>query len=257
MQRLWTLVVPKATTSYENPLIPHARMRALYRALVELRLLRDHLPKGERVPKGLEACWAATALDLREGDLTSDAGADALPGYLRDIATRTGSGAPRAGALESLTAATSKPFAGSATDRLLCAIGAAMALKSADNKAVAVAYARQGELDAADWKRILRVAAVGDLPLVVVAAAADELPVSSRMVPVIPVDAADAVAIYRVTQESLVRARAEGGVVVIECVKTGLDPVKVLAGQLHAKGIATPAWTAAVETRMRALLSAE
>lgn len=240
-------------TSYENPLIPHARMRALYRALVELRSLRQRLPNGERTPKGLEACWAATALDLREGDLTSDRGADALPGYLRGIAARAG--APRKSVVDALLAARSTTFAGTPAERLFCAAGAAMALKAAGEKAVAVAYARQGELAASDWKRVLRVAAVGELPLLIVAAGASEVPVSGRAVPVIPVDAGDAVAIYRVTQESLVRARAEGGVVVMECVRTGLDPIKVLAGQLQAKGIATPGWMAAVETRMRAMLS--
>ena len=241
--------------SYENPLIPHARMRALYRALIEVRLLRETLPKSERVPRGLEACWAATALDLREGDLTSDSGADALPAYLRGIAARAGSGAPRSAAIAALQKSESKPFAGTPAERLFCAAGATMALKAAEDKAVVVAYVRQGDLDAADWKRVLRVAAAGDLPLVIVTAAADNVPVSSRAVPVIPVDASDAVAIYRVTQESLVRARAEGGVVVIECVKTGLDCVKVLAGQLHSKGIATPTWTSAVETRMSAMIA--
>ena len=238
----------KAET-YENPLIPHARMRALYRAVVETRQLGSQL----RIPKGLEACWAATALDLRDGDLTSDKQAHALPAYLKAIAARTGPGVPRKAEIRKLLAAKDVPFAGTPADRVLCAVGAAMALKAQDDS-VAIAYVRKGELNAADWKRLLRIAAVGDLPLVIVAAGAEDVPNSARAVPVIPVDAADAVAIYRVTQESLVRARAEGGVVVIECVRTGLDPVELLARQLYAKGVATPAWTAAVETRLRALL---
>ena len=244
----------KATT-YENPLIPHARMRALYRAVVEARSLSKHLPAGQRVPRGLEACWAATALDLRDGDLTSDRGADALPGYLRAIATRSGSGAPRKAAIDKLLGAKAAAFKGTSAERLFCAVGAAMALKAAQNGAVAMAYVRPGELAGTEWKRLLHVAATGDLPLVIVAAGAADVPLSSRSAPVIPVDAADAVAIYRVAQECLVRARAEGGVAVIECVPTGLDPAELLAAQLRSKGIATPAWSAAVVSRFGELLS--
>ena len=241
--------------SYENPLIPHARMRALYRGLVELRLLSERLARAERIPRGLEACWVATALDLHEGDLTSDRCGHALPGYLRSLAARTGPGGPKKTEVRSVLQSEAKPFAGSVAERLFCAVGAAMALQAAKQKGAAVAYVRDGELAAADWKRVLRVAAEGSLPLVIVAAGAGDVPLSSRAVPVIPVDAADAVAIYRVAQESLLRARAEGGVAVIECVRTGLDPVAVMAGQLRAKGIATPAWMAGVESRMRAVLA--
>ncbi len=241
--------------SFENPLIPHARMRALYRGLIELRVLGERLPRAERVPAGLEACWVATALDLHDGDLTSDLAANALPGFIRRIAARTGTGVVKKAEARALLEAALKPFSGNAVERLLCAIGAAMAVKAAANKGVAVAYLRDRELAAADWKRVLRVASDGDLPLVIVAAGAAEVPLASRAVPVIPVDAADAVAIYRVAQESLLRARAEGGVAVIECVRTGADPVALLARQLTARGIATPAWIAGVETRTRAVLA--
>ena len=241
------------TASFENPLIPHVRMRALYRGLVELRLFNERLPRTERIPAGLEACWAATALDLLEGDVTTDRAGNALPGFLRGIAARTG--AAKKPELQSILTAPVKPFAGTAAERLFCAAGAAMALKAAGNKNTALAYVRDRELAPADWKRVLRVAQNGDLPLVIVTAGAGGVPLSSRAVPVIPVDAADAVAIYRVAQESLLRARAEGGVVVIECVRTRLDPVTLMANQLTAKGIATTVWMAGVESRMRAVLA--
>lgn len=230
-------------------------MRELYRALVETRALGERLPRTGQVPRGLEACWAATALDLHEGDLTSDRAAGSLPGYLRAIVARKASGLPGRMAVQALLSAPGESFAGTAVDRLLCATGAAMALKAEGERSVSLAYVRPGELSAADWKRVLRVAAVGELPLVIVAAGCGDLPPSTSKVPVIPVDAADAVAIYRVAQESLLRARAEGGVVVIECVRTRLDPVVVLGGQLSAKGIATTAWMAGAESRMRTLLA--
>lgn len=241
--------------THENPLIPHARMRALYRGLVELRTLGERLPRTDRVPKGLEACWAGTAIDLHETDLTSDRAAQATPAFLRGIAVRTGTGAPKRAELQALLADRTKPFAGTPSDRLFCSIGVATALKASASEAIALAYVRDRELTAADWKRVLRVAAEGDLPLVIVTTGATETPASSRTTPVIPVDASDAVAIYRVAQETLLRARAEGGTAVIECVRTGADPVAVLAGQLLTKRIASSAWLAGVEARTRAALA--
>ncbi len=230
-------------------------MRALYRALVEVRVLGERLPRKERVPLGWEACWAATALDLRAGDLTSDVASAMLPDYVRRIAARPGTGSPRKAEVLAALSASAKPFAGSAGERLFCAVGAAMALKAAEQQQAALAYVREGELGAADWKRVLQVAGGGNLPLVIVAAGAVEVPPWIRGVPVIPVDASDAVAIYRVAQESLLRARAEGGVAVIECVRTGDDPVEVMAKQLSTKGIATPAWRMGVETKIRSVLA--
>ena len=70
--------------AFESPLISHARMRGLYRALVESRVLGR---KGGW-PKHFEACWVATALDLRDGDLTSDAQAAWLTNYVRALGAR-------------------------------------------------------------------------------------------------------------------------------------------------------------------------
>jgi TPP-dependent pyruvate/acetoin dehydrogenase alpha subunit len=73
--------------------------------------------------------------------------------------------------------------------------------------------------------------------------------------PVIPVDAGDAVALYRVTQETLVRARADGGVAVIQCVDCATDPIRLLAAQLVKKRICTQRWVTAVEPAFRATLA--
>ncbi len=150
-------------------------------------------------------------------------------------------------------------FAGSAGERLLCAVGQAMALRAQAEKRVVVAYVAQGEMTAAEWKRVF-AAAAGDLPLVIVCLpgagkAVDLERVAGVEVPVIPVDAGDVVALYRVAQESIGRARAEGGVVVIECVAMGVDPVKLMAGQLVKKGICTEAWVARVESSVKAMVA--
>jgi TPP-dependent pyruvate/acetoin dehydrogenase alpha subunit len=70
-------------------------------------------------------------------------------------------------------------------------------------------------------------------------------------VPHLPVDAGDALAIYRVMQESVGRARGDSRGVVIECIACGVDPVAMMGGQLVKKGICTERWVAAVEADFR------
>jgi TPP-dependent pyruvate/acetoin dehydrogenase alpha subunit len=261
--------------AFESPLIGHARMRAMYRALVEVRALAERQKtRAKKSPlRGVEACWVGTAIDLKEGDLTSDTGGfleSALLGHVRAVGRRAGGKA--AGAteikrvLERLEDSPGEPFPGSACDRLLCAAGAAMALKAASAQAVALAYARLDELSGAEWKRVLTVMGQEGLPLVMMvlpgeskvdleAMTVKAAGSTERAVPVIPVDAGDAVAIYRVTQETMVRARAGGGAALILGVPCRTDAVKLLGTQLVRKQICTERWVAAVETHLKALLA--
>ena len=235
---------------YENPLIPHARMRGLYRALVETRLLGK---RGMGWPRDLEACWAATALDLREDDLTSDSEAAWLTTHVRAVGRRKDARAATISDLKNAKAnRESLPsFKGATPDRLLTAVGQAMALKAAGD-GVVLAFAAAGAMRNSDWHRLLAAAEGQNLPLVVVAIpGAKEVQLPHLKVPVIPVDAGDPVALYRVAQESILRARTDGGLAVIQCVRCGVDPVQLLATQLRHKGICTERWLAAVEAAFR------
>jgi TPP-dependent pyruvate/acetoin dehydrogenase alpha subunit len=250
--------------AFESPLISHVRMRAMYRALVETRLLAQRAGRGSGLAKGMEACWVGTAIDLREGDLVSVPGNAWLPDYVRAVGTREKArAASRAEAVKAVHALADRVTSrASGLERLLVASGMARAVKAAGNSGAVAAYVGAAELSAAEWKRALTVAMDGDLPLMIVATpakgAADISDVVKRMgvktIPVIPVDAGDAVAIYRVTQETLVRARADGGVAVIECVDCRTDPVRLLGAQLVKKKICTERWVTAVEPVFRATL---
>ena len=255
-----------ASKSYENPLLGHARMRAMFRALVETRALSEKAGTKRGLPRKLEACWVGTAIDLRTADVASGLRAGAYGAFITADAARK---ADRAAtkvefrrAAEQMAAA--RPFPGTAVDTVCCAVGQAMALRAAEGKHLVVVYAETEGLTAAEWKRVLAVAGEGALPLVVVAvptvrtAATVDLSglakkVAGAKIPVIPVDAGDAVALYRVMQETCVRARADGGVAVIECVRFGTDPVRLLSDQLRKKGICTEGWIGKVEEGARAL----
>jgi hypothetical protein len=121
-------------------------------------------------------------------------------------------------------------------------------------------------LNAGEWKRLLTLMGEESPPLVVMV-----LPGESKVdlealapkaagsvnaaVPVIPVDVGDAVAIYRVAQETMVRARAGVGAALILGVTCGTDAVKLLGTQLVRKGICTERWVGGVETHLKVLLA--
>jgi len=256
--------------AFESPLISHARMRAMFRALVETRLLSARAAKTRNAahlfPRGLEACWVGPVMDLKPGDLTSLPRATWLADHIRAIGARPTANAAslaevRRALKEFITEKERRsdiaPF-----DRMLCSVGMAQALKAIAAQGVVTTYIGAADLTAAEWKHFLSVAAEGALSLIVVVTpapkAVDVSAVVKRMgrstIPVVPVDAADAVALYRVAQETLVRARADGGVAVIECIDCGSDPVAILGAQLVKKKICTERWVAAVEPAFRATL---
>jgi TPP-dependent pyruvate/acetoin dehydrogenase alpha subunit len=84
-------------------------------------------------------------------------------------------------------------------------------------------------------------------------------------VPGIPVDAADAVALYRVAQESLGRTRAGDGPVLIECLeyrtegkgkRAPVDPLVSMKEFLSTRQVGTEAWLKAAGDRVRRDLAA-
>ena len=257
--------------AFESPLIGHARMRAMFRALVETRILSERAARTRNaihlLPKGLEASWVGPVIDLKPGDLTSLPRASWLANYIRAIGVREAAKGASLGevrmALKTFEAEKSISTRMMPFDRLVCATGMAIALKRLGAQGVVAAYVGASDLTPAEWRHFLSVAREGDLPLIVVATpaanAVDISGVVKRMginaIPIVPVDAADAVALYRVAQETLVRARADGGVAIIECIDCGSDPIAILGAQLMKKKICTERWVEGVEPAFRATLA--
>jgi len=208
---------------------------------------------------GLEACLGSTSVDLAPGDLVSDALAGPVVEFLRgaklDAVLRRGEAK---GARKRDGAGRSEADCGSAArlpgvlgfqKRMLAAIGAAGALKAqaagariqaraqgaaATQSGGVVVYVRAGEAPKALWRSALTFVAEQQLPIVFVVLPAVQTPggraparskdgmntlAVSCGVPGIAVDADDAVAIYRVAQESIGRVRIGGGAVLMECVR--------------------------------------
>lgn len=265
---------PALEAPWENPLIPNKRLREIYTAIAELRLLEEHL--AQRKPRqrsasqtsltfGEEACRASTALSLIPGDMTSDPGSGAATRFLR--------GARLADVVAQQATPSELPHALDPERRLLLAIGAALALASKKKGLLVAAYLHSEELTLPEWKPIFRLAAGHSAPLIFVALPPTGVATkpgklsevsTAAGVPGITVDAADAVALYRVVQESMLRARAGGGPVLMECIPFQIpgentaptDPVLNMQASLIHRKLADEAWFQAVEARFTARLAA-
>jgi TPP-dependent pyruvate/acetoin dehydrogenase alpha subunit len=273
------------TGLYENPLVPNAKLRQMYGAMAEARVLDEHIarlqgrakkPKGRGADstRGQEACRVSTAIDLGPGDLVSDSHA----GFVMELlaGAKVGSLLKHVADLYSPKKAKGKakgakpvhlsgrllPWIDDAGERLRMAMGAALSFKTLGRPNVVLAYVRHGEMTKGGWRQVLELAGKLELPVIFVV-----LPVvkgkqrngatnlsgkTARWgVPGIPVDAADAVALYRVAQESMGRTRAGDGPVLIECIeyrakgKSGslpVDPLAQMKANLLNRKLGTEAW---------------
>ena len=150
-------------------------------------------------------------------------------------------------------------------------MGATLGLKLKQRHLLTVAYVDRGELSLPEWKPILRFAGAHALPTIFVvqgaaagnrtAARPGQLSLASSAcgVPGIPVDAADPVALYRVAQESMLRARAGGGPVLMECIpfqiagkkSAAADPIATMKQFLLQRKIVSEAWCGEVAARFQ------
>jgi TPP-dependent pyruvate/acetoin dehydrogenase alpha subunit len=285
----------------ENPLVPNKKLRQMYAAMVEARVLDEHvagLPRRGRTGKdvkgprkkgrsrldsirGEEACRVSTAIDLGQGDLVSDSqvgvvmellSGETVDSLLRRVAALH-SGKKAAKTKRADASWRLLPRIESAGERLRMAMGAAAAFKTQRQANVVVAYVRQGEIGKGEWRRLLGLASTLELPIIFVILPGGgrdgELGLSAKSaqsgVPGIPVDAGDAVALYRVAQESLGRTRGGDGPVLIECVvhrtkdklaDAALDPLVQMEDFLLLRKVCTKAWLESSGDRIRRRIAA-
>ena len=247
-----------AGEKFENPLLSNARLREMFTVMLEVRALARQRSLGRGFERGMEACWVGSGIGLRDEDRGGDFASAGKIGPALDVvlglklraALRGGNVPARLGGSELKTG-----------ERVWFALGAAA--KMAERKSVGMIYVGNSELSPAEWKRALHETQRMQLPVVFVTipAKGDEAGTAALAdkcgVPGIPVDAADAVAMYRVAQESVGRAQAGGGPALIEAVRfpASTDPVLLLRRQLIAKRVATERWADALEQKVRSRLA--
>ena len=258
------------TEPQENPLVPNKKLRQMYTAMVESRILDEHIAKSQAKAKtrlesmrGQEACRVSTAIELASGDLVSNS----QPGIVMDhiLGANTNFLSKRLSSLLApkktvdLTGPKQLPWIEAGNDRLFLAAGTALAFKSSKQTSLVVVYVSRHQARGGSWRRLLTLTAQLELPIIFVVlpgeAAGRRAESVSRVsakarscgLPGIPVDASDAVALYRVTQESMGRIRIGGGAVVIDCVTYPIhgkrpDPLKQMKSFLLEKKVSTATW---------------
>lgn len=267
-----------AGAAWENPLIPNARLRQIYLAMTRARVLALALPAGRvKGARGLEACLVSAAVDLGPGDLVSDGLGGGVVEYLRGAALgevlRPGAAKKKRGPLANCGGAERLATAPGIAERMWAAVGAAAALKAAAARAkieakakdvtaeqagVVVVFVLPEQVPAGLWRKALTFAHEQELPALFVVLPGKRGKALGRVsalalrcgVPGIPVDADDAVAIYRVAQESIGHARIGGGAAVIECVPfvvsgaagKAADAIAGLEAYLVERKVATRSW---------------
>ncbi|MGA8940884.1 MAG: thiamine pyrophosphate-dependent enzyme [Acidobacteriaceae bacterium] len=206
----------------ENPLLPHSKLRELHALMLRTRTLeRKQKPGASR-----EALLAATSIQLLPGDLLSADTGDLTAGQL----------AP--GARKPRTDGGVIPTAGFEARMPLCA-AAARGLQAAGSEGLVLALARAGSVEPG-WVAALEWANASHLPLILAVADATGGKPSRKykgresaldyqslsrtakrlQMPVLTVDGEDVVAVYRVMQECVLRARMGGGPAVVWAVMT-------------------------------------
>jgi acetoin:2,6-dichlorophenolindophenol oxidoreductase subunit alpha len=267
------------TELHENPLVPNKKLRQMYLAMAEARALDDHIAKLQRTVKGRnrldstrgqEALRVSTAIDLEPGDLVSDSQRgvvmDLLTGEkvssLRSRVAAVCSGKKVKGTKAGKRSGRLLPWIDDVGERLSMAMGGALSFKALGRRNVMIAYVLRDSVSKGDWRRVLSLASKLELPLIFVVLPSAKpkkkgnvanLSASARRwgVPGIPVDAGDAVALYRVAQESMGRIRGGDGPVLIECLEfpikgrggdLSIDPLAQLGDFLDRGKICTRAW---------------
>jgi hypothetical protein len=234
---------------HENPLLPNAKLKELYALMQRARALS----KAPATAPRFEAILAATLMHVESGDFVSPPPAAPVAALLSAERTKTGKkSAPE-------NPATPLP----PHQRLATAAGISQGLKLAGASRLAVFYTDAGSSSARTeegWAEALAYASQAQLPLIFVCA---EVTSGARVpnpkaiswvsisklakrlsLPIVSVDGSDAVAIYRVMQESAHRARQGDGMAVIWCVlppaserSAANDPIRNMQRYLSVRGL--------------------
>jgi 2-oxoisovalerate dehydrogenase E1 component alpha subunit len=240
------------SSSHSNPLISHQKLRQLYSTMLQCRLLgaRARILEKQQGFKnelfssvGLEAMAVGAAIDLRPADTVAPPHRDFIVSYLKGMPITTvfrqfyrrnpGSKYGRSSPDESRDAQLNIVLAASdiAAQLELC-IDIAFANQAKKNDNIVMAFSGETPIPLKEWHDALRFAGQRSLPIVFVRRSrpsggsgpvnfesAGTVPPSEAVecgFPAITVDGNDPVAVYRVAQEAIERARSGGRPTLIE-----------------------------------------
>jgi len=242
-------------------LISNEKLLQLYSSLVRcsmiekrVRLLSERrgLAGNGNAVTGREAGAVGVAIDLMPEDVAVSSSGDFIVKVIR--------GDSLTSVFSSLFARSADPApASSFSNRIETAMSAALAGKTEMKGRIAVVFGNEESSSSAIWHEALVNAGAACLPIIFVGysghangpanGGAQSTPENVGLrtqehgIPVIPVDASDLVAIYRVATESVAHARKGNGASLIHCVtlhsesRAEIDPILKMESYLTRKGL--------------------
>jgi TPP-dependent pyruvate/acetoin dehydrogenase alpha subunit len=260
-------------SSHENPLISHAKLRQLYSMMLKCRLLEERARnlrkqagfEGDQHSSiGLEATAVGAAIDLRSTDTLAPSPRDFTLSYLKGVpltAMFSELFGDHTSPQNELSASDDSEYAplniilpaSTLATQLTRCTDVARANQRKKNASVVVAFSDGGSMSLGEWQHTLKFAGKRSLPIVFVrhqsnlsSGSASVSPkvtgkgASSEAVeygfPGIAVDGNDAIAVYRVAQEAIERARSGGGPTLIEAqTLPGNEPAQMNRGRSQAR----------------------
>jgi TPP-dependent pyruvate/acetoin dehydrogenase alpha subunit len=218
-------------------LISDEKFRELYAALLLCRMLDERLQENVDYERwaGCEAGSAGVAACLRSGDTIAPTPRGLLADYLLNASLLVANKATDAIAAQ-----------------LAVATGDALRHKLEKQTNVTVVFTRGDEPD--DACEAFTIADRHSLPILYVLEGGQPLTEVCGGIPVICVDGCDAVAVYRVAHESIVRAREGGGPTIMECASWPVsgesqDPLARLEHYLADKKLFRQSWKQQLEKK--------
>ena len=212
-----------------HSLISSRKFRELYAALLRCEMLEERLaPFSANGTQSAIAAGVSLTLDLEREDTVVLTPQTLAAGLVKGVPVHAllnrGNGAGANGSAFIFGDVNAfKPASSAVSAQAGLATGAALANKIANNRKVALAFMEGGTAALKECKEALELASKHKLPVLYVVDAdlkrSDEklLAQLAELLPVITVEAQDVIAIYRVAQESIARAR-DGGPTLIVCV---------------------------------------
>lgn len=290
-----------AASQNGSSLISEDKLKQLYTTMLKCRTLEERARLLFKQSKftgnyyaavGQEAAAVGVAVDLRPEDTVAPSHRDFISNFIK--------GVPLSAMFSQLYARATSPDKGRSSPahcgyaplnvitpsstiaaQLNIGTGVALANKMKKNDNVVVAFSGDGSTSLGFWHEALNFAGVHDLPIVFVVqnnlwaesvtvklqTKVPDLSIKAQSYgfPGITVDGNDVVAVYRVAQEAITRARQGGGPTLIEC-KTyrwyghseidpakyrdpeeveywkSRDPIKLMEDYLTGKGLFTADW---------------
>ena len=238
---------PSSRPAVTSALLHTKKLKALYATMVKCRMLEERLAVHRRRRAGAasfesavgeEALLVGTTFDLLPDDCITPSPRASIANFIQ--------GAPLAGILAESRGNT-ESLPGCAV-KLGIGAGLALAFKMQKKPHVALCLMGEEQLTDSAWKEALAFAGTRKLPVVFVVQARSS---SAKLrgnqlhdapVPAITVDGCDVVAVYRVMQEALRRARQGYGSSLIEGRLHGKDPLEFMEGYLRQRGLWSDAW---------------